>query len=86
MEYTMCVEQTSDGWYFGKCVQIPEVFSQGKTITELKTNVLDVINLFFLEYPDKYQFEKTQPTIRTIFISNETKQIATTSDKKPMFA
>lgn len=81
----MLIEQTSDGWYFGKCVQIPEAFSQGRTISELKTNVLDVINLCLIEYPDKYQFEKTNPTIQTIFISNEKKQIVKASNKKSMF-
>jgi predicted RNase H-like HicB family nuclease len=86
MEYTMLIEKTTDGWYFGKCVQIPEAFSQGRTISELKANVLDVINLFLIECPNKYQFEKTNPTIQTIFISNETKQIVKISNKKPMFA
>jgi predicted RNase H-like HicB family nuclease len=86
MEYTMYVEKTSDGWYFGECVQIPEAFSQGKTISELKANVLEVIKLFSEELPEKYQFQKTQPTIRTIFNSNETKQIIKTSNKEPMFA
>jgi predicted RNase H-like HicB family nuclease len=86
MEYTMYVEQTSDGWYFGKCVQMPEAFSQGRTISELKANVLDVINLLSAEYADKYHLQKTHSTIQTIFISNEKKQITKISNKERMFS
>jgi len=81
MEYSMSIERTHDGWYFGKCVQIPEAFSQGKTISELKANVLDAINLILAEYPDRYHLEKSTSSILTISNFNETKQTAKSSNR-----
>ena len=34
-----------DGWYVGKLREVPGVFSQGKTLTELKRNVRDAFQL-----------------------------------------
>jgi predicted RNase H-like HicB family nuclease len=85
MEYSMYIEKTHDGWYFGKCVQIPEAFSQGKTIQELKTNVLDAIHLILSEYPEK-NCEKTNLSTLTLSISNETKQIVKSSKRERMLS
>ena len=78
----MSVERTSDGWYFGKCIQIPKAFSQGRTITELKINILDAINLMLSEYSDTFPLETTHISPNTISISHETKQIIKPSHKK----
>jgi len=39
------IEKTEDGWYVGQLEEIPAVLSQGKTIEELKENLLDALNL-----------------------------------------
>ena len=38
---------TDDGWFVGKIVEIPSVFSQGKTIIELIENIREVYQLLF---------------------------------------
>ena len=39
-----------DGWYVGKLREIPGVFSQGKTLEELKENVIDAYRMMLAEY------------------------------------
>ena len=34
-----------DGWYVGKLREVPGVFSQGKTLKELKLNIKDAYDL-----------------------------------------
>jgi len=45
MNLTAIIEKTEDGWYVGQLEEIPAVLSQGKTIEELKENLLDALNL-----------------------------------------
>ena len=49
MEYTIIIEKNPNGWYTGQCEQVPEAISQGATIEELKTNMVDAIKMV-LEY------------------------------------
>lgn len=39
------IEKSSEGWYAGQLSEIPEVISQGKTIEELKENLMDTLKL-----------------------------------------
>jgi len=45
-----------DGWFVGKLKEIPGVFSQGKTLKELKENIIDAYRMMLQEYDtgDKY--------------------------------
>ena len=45
MEYTAIIRKTKDGWYAAKCAQIPEAITQGRTIEEVKENLIDAIQL-----------------------------------------
>ena len=45
MEFTAIIEKSEDGWYVGQLEEIPAVLSQGKTIIELKDNLLDALRL-----------------------------------------
>jgi predicted RNase H-like HicB family nuclease len=47
MKFTAIIEKSDDGWYVGQLEEIPAVLSQGKTIKELKENLLDALNLLF---------------------------------------
>jgi predicted RNase H-like HicB family nuclease len=47
MKLTAIIEKSDDGWYVGQLEEIPAVLSQGKTIKELKENLLDALNLLF---------------------------------------
>ncbi len=38
-----------DGWYVGRLRQVPGIFSQGKTLKELKRNVEDAYRLMLEE-------------------------------------
>jgi predicted RNase H-like HicB family nuclease len=39
-----------DGWFVGKLREIPGVFSQGKTLEELKENIIDAYRMILAEY------------------------------------
>ena len=45
MEYTAVVEKTPSGWYIAQCEQVPGAMTQGKTIEEVKENLIDAIQL-----------------------------------------
>ena len=40
-----------DGWYVGKLREVPNVFSQGKSLAELKANIQDAYRLMAQEAP-----------------------------------
>ena len=42
---------TDDGWFVGKLREVPNVFSQGESLEELKTNIQDVYRLMMEEAP-----------------------------------
>ncbi len=42
-----------DGWYVGKLNEVPGVFSQGKTLDELRENIIDAYQMVL----DSSQFE-----------------------------
>ncbi|MBI3004639.1 MAG: type II toxin-antitoxin system HicB family antitoxin [Ignavibacteriales bacterium] len=46
MKHNFTLEYWKDGkWYVGKLREVPGVFSQGRTLTELEKNVREVYNL-----------------------------------------
>lgn len=45
MKFTALIEKSEDGWYVGQLEELPAVLSQGKTIEELKNNLLDALQL-----------------------------------------
>jgi predicted RNase H-like HicB family nuclease len=38
-----------DGWYVGKLMEVPGVFSQGESLQELKDNIRDAYQLMLAE-------------------------------------
>jgi len=50
-----------DDWFVGKLKEIPGVFSQGKTIEELKGNIIDAYHMMLSEYvvEDKHTSTKS---------------------------
>ena len=38
-----------DNWFVGKLKEIPGVFSQGKTVEELKENIIDAYHMMIAE-------------------------------------
>ena len=45
ISYTAIIEKSEDGWYVGQVQEYPEAIAQGKTINELKENLLDALGL-----------------------------------------
>lgn len=45
MKFTAIIEQGENGWYVGQVEELPAAMSQGKTIDELKENLLDALKL-----------------------------------------
>jgi len=43
MKLTALIEKSKDGWYVGQIQEFPAAISQGKTIKELKENLLDAL-------------------------------------------
>jgi len=56
MKLTAIIEKSNDGWYVGQIEEFPAAISQGKTIKELKANLLDAFML--LLEANKEQTEK----------------------------
>ena len=45
IDFSAVIEKSNDGWYVGQIPEMPEVISQGKTIEELRENLLDALKL-----------------------------------------
>ena len=43
--FTGVIEKSDDGWYVGQIPEVPKVISQGKTIEELRENLMDALDL-----------------------------------------
>ena len=46
MKLTAVIENGENGWLVGQIEEIPAVISQGKTVEELKANLLDALYLY----------------------------------------
>ena len=57
MRLTVIIEKSDDGWFVGQLAELPEVLSQGKTIAELKLNLLDALNLLLESNCQSIEFE-----------------------------
>jgi len=45
MKFTAIIEQGENGWLVGQIEEVPAALSQGKTIEELRANLLDALRL-----------------------------------------
>ncbi len=45
MKFTAIIEQGENGLYVGQIEEVPAAISQGKTVEELKGNLLDALRL-----------------------------------------
>jgi len=45
MKFTAIIENGEDGWFVGQIEEVPAAISQGKTIDELKGNLIDALRL-----------------------------------------
>jgi len=54
MKYTLVIKQGKDGFLIGQLKELPEVFTQGLTISDLKENIADVLEMYFEDMREKY--------------------------------
>ena len=54
MKYTLVIKQGQDGFLIGQLKELPAVFTQGLTISELKENIADVLELYLEDMREKY--------------------------------
>jgi predicted RNase H-like HicB family nuclease len=55
MKYTLVVTQGKDGFLIGQLKELPAVFTQGLTISELKENIADALELYLEDMRENYQ-------------------------------
>lgn len=48
-------------WYVGQLREVPDVFSQGRTLAELRANILDAFDLMLDERPLRLQRRRRRP-------------------------
>jgi predicted RNase H-like HicB family nuclease len=44
-EFTVAFRQIEDGWWFARCLEVPEAITQGETLEEARENIRDAIQL-----------------------------------------
>jgi len=65
MKLTALIEKSDDGWFVGQLEEFPEILSQGETISELKSNLLDALNVLLDSNRKNVEFEnKDKEVIR----------------------
>ncbi|WP_316506070.1 type II toxin-antitoxin system HicB family antitoxin [Nitrosopumilus sp.] len=56
-EFTISIQKESEGGYSGQCLEIPGAISQGETLSELKDNMREAIQLSLEYLKDKAKSE-----------------------------
>jgi predicted RNase H-like HicB family nuclease len=52
-KFTVDVEEGEDGWLIGQCRELPEAMTQGRTVEEVRKNIIEVIALILEERRSK---------------------------------
>jgi len=55
--FTFVVKEAEEGGYIAKCIELPQVHTEGDTMTEVKKNMRDALSLA-LDYLSKRRREK----------------------------
>lgn len=63
MELTLIIQKGENGYYVGQLQEYPAVMSQGKTIDELKENVLDALKLYLEDQKAEMDKENSKKKI-----------------------
>jgi predicted RNase H-like HicB family nuclease len=54
MKYTLVITQGLDGFLIGQLKELPAVFTQGLTVSELKENIAEVLEMYLERVREKY--------------------------------
>lgn len=63
MTFTAIIEKSDDGWLVGQIEEVPAAISQGKTMDELKDNLIDALQLVFETNRQELAIEKSDKQI-----------------------
>lgn len=55
MKLTLIVKKGKNGFLIGQIKELPEVFTQGLTIEELKENIGDALEMYLEDVRERYQ-------------------------------
>ena len=55
MKYTLVIKQGKDGFLIGQLKELPAVFTQGLTLSELRENIADALELYLEDMRETYQ-------------------------------
>lgn len=55
MKLTLIVKKGKNGYLIGQIKELPEVFTQGLTIEELKENIGDALEMYLEDVRERYQ-------------------------------
>ena len=55
MKYTLVIKQGKDDFLVGQLKELPEVFTQGLTVDELKENIADVLEMYLEDMREHYE-------------------------------
>jgi predicted RNase H-like HicB family nuclease len=55
MKCTLVIKNGKDGFLIGQLKELPEVFTQGLTIDEVKENIADVLEMYLEDLREKYE-------------------------------
>jgi predicted RNase H-like HicB family nuclease len=55
MKYTLVIKAGKDGFLIGQLKELPEVFTQGLCVDEVKENIADVLELYLEDLREQYK-------------------------------
>jgi predicted RNase H-like HicB family nuclease len=55
MKYTLVIKKGQNGFLIGQLKELPEVFTQGATLDELKENIVDALEMHFEDVREQYK-------------------------------
>jgi predicted RNase H-like HicB family nuclease len=55
MKYTLIIKEGKDGFLIGQLKELPEVFTQGLSINEVKENIADVLEMYLEDLREEYK-------------------------------
>ena len=58
--YSYTVTEAEDGGYLAKCIELPQVHTEGETLAEVRKNMRDALSLAVSYLKDKAKKEKGQ--------------------------
>lgn len=62
MTLTAIIEKSEDGWYVGQIEEFPSAISQGKSVEELKANLIEALQLLLVTNKEiteqEYKYKK----------------------------